>query len=102
MCGSREISRHPVQVYDRCPTCDLDLERQVGSFIGGIGLNTIFAFVVLLSVIIVGFIATGGEASVTRILLPASGGLRAAAAVLLRQVTAALGRPRTHLVASRR
>jgi len=71
VCGSKEISRHPVQVYDRCPTCDLDLERQVGSFIGGIGLNTIFAFVVLFSVIIVGFIATGGEASVTRILLPA-------------------------------
>ena len=48
VCGSKEISRHPVQVYDRCPTCDLDLERQVGSFIGGIGLNTILAFVVLL------------------------------------------------------
>ena len=47
VCGSKEISRHPVQVYDRCPTCDLDLERQVGSFIGGIGLNTIFAFLLV-------------------------------------------------------
>ena len=71
VCASKEISRHPAHVHQRCPNCDLDLERQVGSFIGGIGLNTILAFVVLLLVIVVGFIATGGEASVTKILLPA-------------------------------
>lgn len=71
VCASRSISRHPAHVYHRCPNCDLDLERQVGSFIGGIGLNTIFAFAMLLVVIVGGFIATGGEASVTKILLPA-------------------------------
>lgn len=54
-----------------CPNCGLSLERQVGSFIGGVGLNTITAFAALLVVIVGGFIATGGEASVTRILLPA-------------------------------
>ena len=47
------------------------MERQVGSFIGGIGLNTILAFVALFLIIVIGFISTGGEASVTRILLPA-------------------------------
>lgn len=73
VCASKQISRHPAHVHTRCPNCDLDLERQVGSFIGGIGLNTIAAFGALLIVIVVGFIATGGEASVSRILLPALG-----------------------------
>ena len=43
----------------------------MGSFIGGIGLNTIVAFGALLVVIVAGFIGTGGEASVTKVLLPA-------------------------------
>ena len=34
-------------------------------------MNTIAAFIVLLLVIVFGFIGTGGEASVTKILLPA-------------------------------
>jgi len=46
------------------------MERKVGSFIGGIGLNTIVSFAVMLAVLIGGFIATGGEASITRVLLP--------------------------------
>jgi len=54
-----------------CPSCGLDLERQVGSFIGGVGLNTILTLVLVIAVIVGGFIATGGDASVTRILLPA-------------------------------
>jgi hypothetical protein len=48
-------------------------ERQVGSFIGGMGLNTTLAFGALLLVIVGGFIATGGEASISKILLPALG-----------------------------
>ena len=71
VCGAKGISRHVAHVHQRCPTCDLDLERQVGSFIGGVGLNTIVAFGVLLCIIVFGFITTGGEASVTKILLPA-------------------------------
>lgn len=71
VCGSKAISRHPAHVLVVCPNCGLSLERQVGSFIGGVGLNTITAFAALLVVIVGGFIATGGEASVTRILLPA-------------------------------
>lgn len=71
VCGQRGISRHPAHVVDECPTCSLNLERQVGSFIGGIGLNTIVAFAALILVIVGGFIATKGEASITRILLPA-------------------------------
>ena len=43
----------------------------MGSFIGGVGLNTIVALGCLLATIVGGFIATGGEASVGRILLPA-------------------------------
>lgn len=73
VCASKEISRHPAHVHQRCPNCGLDLERQVGSFIGGIGLNTIAAFGVLLIIIVAGFIATGGEPSISRILLPALG-----------------------------
>jgi uncharacterized protein (DUF983 family) len=70
-CGQKGISRHVAHVDQRCPVCDLDLERQVGSFIGGVGLNTVVSFLALLAVIVFGFIGTGGEASVTRILIPA-------------------------------
>ena len=71
VCGLKGISRHVAHVEPTCPNCGLDLERQVGSFIGGVGLNTVVSFGALLCVIVFGFIATGGEASVTRILLPA-------------------------------
>lgn len=71
VCGRTGISRHPASVDQRCPHCGLDLERQVGSFIGGVGVNTIVAFACLLATIVIGFVATGGEASVTRVLLPA-------------------------------
>lgn len=73
VCTSKEISHHPAHVHQRCPNCNLDLERQVGSFIGGIGLNTILAFGAMFLVIVGGFIATGGEASVPKILVPALG-----------------------------
>lgn len=71
VCGQRGISKHVASVEGECPTCSLDLERQVGSFIGGVGLNTIVAFVGLLAVLTVGFIATEGRASVWGILVPA-------------------------------
>ena len=71
MCGRRGISRHVATVDQHCPHCGLDLERQVGSFIGGVGVNTVVAFACLLATIVIGFIATRGEPSVTRILLPA-------------------------------
>ncbi len=58
-------------VEQHCPRCGLDLERQVGSFIGGVGLNTIIAFVGLLAVLTIGFIATEGRASFWGILVPA-------------------------------
>ena len=71
VCGQRGISRHVASVETTCPRCGLDLERQVGSFIGGIGLNTILAFIGLLAVLTFGFIATEGRASVGGILVPA-------------------------------
>ena len=45
----------------------------MGSFIGGVGVNTIVAFACLLGTIVVGFIVTSGEASITGVLLPALG-----------------------------
>ena len=71
VCASKQISKHPAHVNQLCPNCGLDLERQVGSFIGGVALNTIVAFAALLAIIVFGFISTGGEASVTKILIPA-------------------------------
>ena len=71
VCGRRGISRHVAAVEVECPHCGLDLERQVGSFIGGVGINTIVAFACLLGTIVIGFIVTEGEASVTGVLLPA-------------------------------
>ncbi len=71
VCAASSISRHMAAVKQICPGCELDLERQVGSFIGGIGLNTMVSFVALFSTIIGGFVITKGEASITRILIPA-------------------------------
>jgi len=70
VCGQKGISRHAVHIDTTCPTCALNLERQVGSFIGGIGLNTIVTFVAIIVVLVAGFVWTRGEASVTRILIP--------------------------------
>lgn len=71
VCGRRGISRHPASVEPTCPHCGLDLERQVGSFIGGVGLNTIIAFGALIVILATGFIVGGGDASITGVLLPA-------------------------------
>lgn len=71
VCATDQISNHVAHVHQHCPNCNLNLERQVGSFIGGVALNTIGAFALLLFIIVFGFISTRGEASVTRILLPA-------------------------------
>lgn len=73
VCASKKISRHPAQVHHHCPTCTLDLERRVGSFVGGVGVNTVISFAVLLIVVIVGFGFTKGERSLLWVLLPALG-----------------------------
>ena len=44
-------------MHIQCPTCGLDLERQVGSVVGGVGLNTVVTFGALLLIIVVGFIS---------------------------------------------
>lgn len=53
-----------------CPNCRLDLERQVGSFIGGIGLNTALSFTALVVMLTVGFIVTKGEPTIWNLLVP--------------------------------
>lgn len=73
VCASKKISRHPAHVHQKCPTCALELERRVGSFVGGVGVNTVVSFAVLLAIVIVGFGYTKGERSVLWVLLPALG-----------------------------
>lgn len=70
VCADSALSPSAVTVELECPNCGLNLERQVGSFIGGIGLNTTVTFILLVVMLVGGFIWTGGEASVTRILIP--------------------------------
>lgn len=70
VCGGKGISRHPASVEPICPSCGLDLERQVGSFIGGVGVNTIVAFGSLVVVIVVGFILVGGDGPILAVLIP--------------------------------
>lgn len=71
VCGEKGISAHPAHVDVRCPVCGLFLERQVGSFIGGIALNTIVTFGALFVVVIGGFLWTRGDGSVLQLLVPA-------------------------------
>lgn len=71
MCGEKRISRHPAHVESTCPQCGLFLERQVGSYIGGVGLNTIVSFALIIAAILVGLLVTWGERGVLPMLIPA-------------------------------
>lgn len=71
VCADGSISRHPAHVDRVCSVCGLDLERQVGSFIGGVGLNTIVTFGALLITIVIAFIVVGLDGNVVKVLIPA-------------------------------
>lgn len=70
VCGSRRLSRHFLDIGESCPRCGLDLERQVGAYVGGVGVNTIVTFGAILVAVIVGFAITRGQGSVWPVLLP--------------------------------
>ena len=47
LCGNRKLFRRWVHMVDRCSKCGLRFERIEGHWIGAVGMNTIFSFVVL-------------------------------------------------------
>ena len=58
VCGRRGLFRRWVHMEERCPRCDLLFEREEGSFVGAVGINTIVSFGLLLFGMIVFFIVT--------------------------------------------
>lgn len=69
-CGKAGISKHWVQVSSLCPQCGLDIDRHPGSFVGGVGINTITTFGLLVVAFGGGLIASGGRPTVLGVLAP--------------------------------
>jgi len=46
-CGERDIFSGRFEMRTHCPQCNLHFERNPGAFIGGIGLNTVLTFVLI-------------------------------------------------------
>ena len=57
------------RMADRCPTCGLATDREVGHWIGAVGINTIVSFGVLALVLIIGFVATYPDIAVVPLLV---------------------------------
>jgi len=53
-----------------CPDCALDFERNQGAFIGGIGLNTVVTFGVMLIALILPLVIFGTDAAWPRLVTP--------------------------------
>lgn len=70
VCGSSGIIRRWFSMQRRCPRCDLHFERQPGSFVGGVGLNTIVAFGALLITLVIAFIVTDADRTAAQVLIP--------------------------------
>ncbi len=58
VCGQRGLFRRWVHMTETCPRCGLKFEREEGSFVGAVGINTIMTFGLLLIGMVTFFIVT--------------------------------------------
>ena len=59
VCGRRwGLFRRWVLMAERCPRCNLRFERSEGHFVGGVGINTVISFGLLLAGLVPFFVAT--------------------------------------------
>jgi uncharacterized protein (DUF983 family) len=58
LCGSGHCFSSFFHVKDRCPRCNFPFKREEGHWIGGIGMNTVVSFFLLLVVLVVTFALT--------------------------------------------
>lgn len=68
-CGGRGNFTGYFNMRRRCQTCNLDFDRNPGSYIGGIGLNTVFSFVVLAVAVVLTFVVTGDDTPLWQLLV---------------------------------
>ncbi len=54
LCGSGKLFTSWFRIRDRCPRCNLALERVEGHWIGALGMNTVVSFGTLLVVLVTG------------------------------------------------
>ena len=69
VCGGHGIIRRWFGIVDRCPTCDLKIERIAGHSIGYIGLNTIVCFSLTFWVVLIGAIVMVPDVRVAPLLI---------------------------------
>lgn len=55
-------------MHERCPQCGLYFERNPGAFIGGIGVNTVVTFALLLVTLVASFALLGEDAGWVQLL----------------------------------
>src|SRR5688500_18696909 len=70
-CGGRGLFRRWFRMVDRCPTCGLASDRDVGHWIGAIGINTIISFGALAVVLVVGIVLSYPDIAVVPLLVAA-------------------------------
>lgn len=58
VCGAGSLFSGWFNLAKNCPTCGLRFEREPGTFIGAIGMNTIVTFVSLMAIVMGGSILT--------------------------------------------
>lgn len=68
-CGGRGNFTGYFNMRRRCKTCNLDFDRNPGSYIGGIGLNTVFSFIVLAIAVVMTFVLTGDDTPLWQLLV---------------------------------
>jgi len=65
LCGSGGLFRRWFTIVDRCPRCGFRLERIEGHWLGALGINTMVSITLVLVAVVVAFIATYPDGSVT-------------------------------------
>lgn len=68
-CGGRGNFTGYFNMRRRCQTCNLDFDRNPGSYIGGIGLNTVFSFIILAIAVVLTFVFTGDDTPLWQLLV---------------------------------
>jgi len=61
-CGCGSVFSSWFRSVHVCPDCELDFERNQGAFVGGVGVNTIVTFAIMLVALILPLVIFGPDA----------------------------------------
>jgi uncharacterized protein (DUF983 family) len=69
VCGHKHLFQGWSRLPRECPQCGLVFEREVGSFVGNVGVNTILSFGTCLIALVVSIVLTQPEIPVLKVTL---------------------------------